>query len=406
MIATNNISISKKGVPYAKLLPSLEEKLGKIPFNGKDTFMNVYVETEDKSQKYARLTVLLNEVIKNIVKNYFQDHRIRNVYQLDSQFESILKLAEPIPYRVGMYRPDFIFDKNGNEKICEIGCRYPINGWMLSHYTQLVFEELIGYAHPDKDSFISVITEDLSIDDVLFCLHKNEKGTEVFLFFNELKKNRFTVADASPDQLELKNGQLFLGDKPAKQFILEMDREELKDIHPEILKTIIEKGKCLNDVRTLILVHDKRILSVLYDAQIMKDYISEEDYTFLQEFLIPSYALHSEIKRTEVLSSTSNWVLKKNSGGRGIDMYIKNECTPKLWKTILKNEWQEYMVQEFVPQDTFELMRDDTIQNIHLVGMLLCYNANSFGLGVFRGAKKTIINVNNGGYILASIVKD
>lgn len=406
MTKNSTISVSKKGVPYAKLLPLLEEKFGKTPFNGKDTFMNVYVETKNNLEKYSRLTILLNDVITKIVQNYFLDNRIREIYQLDSKFESILKLADAVPYNIGMYRPDFIFDKNGNEKICEIGCRYPINGWMVSHYTHFVFETLMESDRLNTDSFISIITDNWCKDQILFCLHKNEKGTEVFSFFEELKKNGFLVADASPDQLELKNGQLFIGDKIAKQFILEMDREELKAIELEILKSMIEDGKCLNDVRTLILVHDKRILSVLYDSEIMKDYINEEEYTFLQEYLIPTYTLNSELKRTEILASSSNWILKKNSGGRGIDMYIKDECTPEFFENLITNEWKHYMVQEFVQQDTFELVRDKKIQNIHLVGMLLCYNAKTFGLGIFRGATKSIINVNNGGYILASIVKE
>jgi hypothetical protein len=411
-ITSSKITLSKKRISYDKLLPLLKEKFGEIPFNGKDTFMNVFVETNrDDLERYSKLTNLLSTVIIKIVQNYFHDKRIRDIYQLDVEFEKILKLAEPIPYTIGMYRPDFIFEKNGNEKICEIGCRYPINGWMVSHYIQLIFEELIhseektSNAIPKKDSFITSVSEDFQKDKTIFCLHKKEKGTEVFSFFEELKNLGFTVANAAPDQLELINGQLEIEGTIARQFILEMDREELKDFNPEILKSLIETGKCLNDVRTLILVHDKRILSILYDAQIMKDYVNEEDYNFLKLFLIPSFSLCSEKKRNEILASSSNWILKRNSGGRGIDMHVKKECSPEIWENLIQNEWQNYMIQEFVEQDYFDLERENSIEKINLVGILLCYDSKLFGLGIFRGSTDSIVNVNKGSYILAPVAK-
>ena len=130
-------SLSKKGVSYSELIQQLKEYFDEIPFKGENTFLNVPILVDPTQLKvFSRLSEVLNDVIKKIVLNYFNDKRIREIYQLDDELESILRLAESRPYQVGMYRPDFIFDKSGQLKICEIGCRYPINGWMLSYYTR------------------------------------------------------------------------------------------------------------------------------------------------------------------------------------------------------------------------------------------------------------------------------
>ena len=224
-IASKKFSLSRKRISYDKLLSLLKEKFGEVPFNGRETFMDVFVETNPIDlENYSKLVTILSAVITKIVQNYFQDDRIRELYNLDLEFEKILKLAEHVPYKIGMYRPDFIFEKNGNEKICEIGCRYPTNGWMVSYYVQHIYEELTQNKKTNKsiyqkESFITKVTENFQKDSTIFCLHEKEKGTEVFLFFEELKKLGFSVALVSPNQLELLNGQLEVEGEIARQFI-------------------------------------------------------------------------------------------------------------------------------------------------------------------------------------------
>ncbi len=306
-------SLPKKGANYSDLMPLLKEYFNDIPFNGKDTFMNVPIVIDPiHLVEYNRLSDLLNNVIEQIVLNYFHDKRIREVYHLDNELESILRLAESVPYKAGMYRPDLIFDKSGQPKICEIGCRYPINGWMISYYMSLVFNKLAPYVDPnwnflpEQTAFISAISKDLDASKILFYVHDLEKGTEAYQLFNELSKKGFIIANISPDKLELTNGKLTANKKTAAQFILEMDREELRRIKPNVLKALIESEKCINDVRTIILVHDKRILSILYNEQIMPDYIKDEDYGFLKRFLIKSFTLHSKERRKDLISSKTN----------------------------------------------------------------------------------------------------
>jgi hypothetical protein len=372
---------------------------GKLPFEG-DTFSAVPVVVKPHYlAQMDRLCQVLNGALVNIVSAYFTDERIRAIYDLDEEMESILRVAAEMPYTVGLYRPDLLQDENGQARICEIGARYPINGWMISYYLNLICsnsevmprKEL--QAVPGQLEFLQTLYDTFNASKLIILVHDNEKGTEVFNLLNEFGKKGLSSISASPTDLKLHNGQVTLNNKAVSQFILEMDREELRKFSPDVLHHIIHSGTYFNDVRTLILVHDKRVLAALYDESIMADYLSEEDYLFLRPFLIPTFTLSEAVRREEVIHSKQNWLLKQNSGGRGIDIYVKDECTSQTWANVVDNRWPEYMVQQYVQQQQFDYMQSP---DINIVGMLLCYNDRSFGPGLFRGAAGCVVNVHNG----------
>jgi hypothetical protein len=407
----NRVILAKEMIDTNTFISLMQKYFKEIPFNGKDTFLSRPMLLKSVHlEEYNKLSILLNKVLRAIVLNYFKDERIRKIYQLDNELEHILSLAEGTPYKVGMYRPDFVIDKDGQHKICEIGCRYPINGWMLSYYLNLIVKKLAQSVNPnwqhisEQNAFVSAILKDLDINKTLFYIHHLEKGNEPNDFFNLMRKQGLDVMKISTNELEFKNGRLMIGQQTATQFVLEMDREELKNLKPQILKGLIEADICINDVRSLILVHDKRVLNVLCNEEIICDYISKEAYDFLKSFLIPSYTLDTIQKREELIASTSNWILKKNSGGKGIGSYIKNECTSEVWKSVINNDWQSYMAQKYIDQEVFEIEHNGKKQRINIVGLLLYYNEQSFGPGIFRGSSDSVINVYSGGYILPSVI--
>ncbi len=387
----------------------LVRHLGEIPCNGADSFSPVPVAvSRSEISRMEKLCQVLNKALTNVVNAYFDDERIRAIYNFDACLNNILSIASVQPYEVGMYRPDFLQAEDGSTKICEIGARYPINGWMLSYYLNVIAKDSslpLLEAVPHQRDFIRTVFKRFNNHEPIVLVHEKEKGTEVFYLLNEFSKQGLNYISANPAQLTCENGFIMLDGKPVDQFILEMDREELRKFDPEVLKLIINKGNYFNDVRTLILVHDKRILAVLYNEEIMSNYLSEEEYLFLQSFLIPTYTLHTADKRNEVSNTSLNWVLKRNSGGRGIDMYVKSDCEAGFWLDTIDTQWTEYMVQQYVPQRLFKYGNDTGKSLINLVGMLLCYNDRSFGHGLFRGSAESVVNVHQGrGVIFPAMV--
>ena len=352
-------------------------------------------------QRMGQLCEVLNKALIGVVNAYFKDERIRAIYSLDAQLEQILLMAEGRAYSTGLYRPDLVLNTEGQPKICEIGARYPINGWMLSLYLNLtcsepdIIDQELAAPIPGMETFIDKLGQFFDSGTPIALVHDNEKGTEVFNLLAEFRKIGIDYIDVTPADITIENGKIYAAGINVSNFIFELDREELRKFNPEVLSHIIRHGNYINDVRTLTLVHDKRILAVLYDYAIMNDLLQMEEYEFLRQFLIPTFALNTVQKREEVIHSKKNWLVKETSGGRGIGIYIKDETTPEAWANIINEEWPRYMVQEYVDQQLFDAI--GTINEpMNLVGMILCYNDHCFGPGLSRGSSANIVNAHGG----------
>ena len=353
---------------------------------------------EDYLLELNRLCPILCKAIVKVVSAYFADERIRQIYQLHPVLEKALKLAAHRTYEPGFYRPDFLYDRNSHARICEIGSRYPLNGWMISYYQNLIYEQLYDLS----TTTLEVISAQKQVLNVLIdlwdlslpvgCIHDEEKGTEILFVKRELLRSGGSCISVRPQDLELRNGAIVFQNLPLNQFILEIDREELGKFKPEVLDQLVRQGNYFNDVRTLILVHDKRILSVFWNEDIMRDYLSEEEYAFLKPYLIPSFVIKNEEEIDPYLYGTQNLILKLNSGGRGIGAYLKNDCYLDEWESVLRNHWKHYMIQHFVDQEVYEIGG----LSQYLVGMLLCRNDQHFGPGLFRGSAESVVNVYQG----------
>lgn len=377
------------------------ELLGEVPLEGKAVFAEVpVVVSQDYIAQMQLITGILNKAFKAIVNNYFKDERIRSIYHLDTELEVILQQFVDHSYQVGFFRPDVLFDLKGQPRICEIGARYPLNGWMISHYAGKVYKKAFEQRSDHfssveaLDSLVSNLSGIFSREAPVTLLHDEEKGTEVFYLKNELLKRGFVFNEARPQDLQLKGGEVFLNNIAVSQFIFEMDREELRKFNPGVLSSIVEKCTYFNDIRTLILIHDKRVLAVLSDARIMLDYLAQEEYNQLQPFLIPSFYLQKAEDAKKFVESSRNFILKLNSGGRGIGAYVKNACDDEVWKAVLNTKWQQYMIQEYIEQHEYQNLHSQA--PIHLIGMILCCNDYCYGPGIFRGSDEYVINVHQG----------
>ncbi|WP_291287527.1 hypothetical protein [Flavobacterium sp.] len=376
----------------------------------RDSFANSSVVLHPEyNGEMDRLCAVLSKASKAIVLNYFEDSRIRNYYQLDNDLEGILKKSNSQTYNQGFYRPDFLYDTNDQPKICEIGARYPLNGWMISYYSQLIHNRTNSHhekAHTsgtDLENLIDDLSHRFAPHRKVALIHDDEKGSDIFNAQRELAKLDIELISAKPQDLIISNHSITVNGVAVSQFILEMDREELKKISPDVLDKLIEENSYFNDIRTLILIHDKRVLAVMYDAQIMQDYLSEEDYSFLKNYLIPSFVITDPAGCDAFTDTEQNLILKLNSGGRGIGAYVKSDCTNENWNTIVRENWDKYLIQHFVDQKEF----NDTENNrqIYLVGMLLCKDDRTYGSGIFRGSDESVVNVHQGRALIYPIAQ-
>ncbi len=382
-----------------ELMRSLTHELGAAPFGGAATFADTpLVIGAEQLPTLRRLTRVLERAFKAIVLNYARDERIRRIYDLEPALEAILALADGVPYSVGAFRPDVLQAADGGLKLCEIGARFPLNGWMISHYLDRAVARSSLWKGDAPARLVADIPEVFHAwfepSRPLAVLMRAEKGCEIHWLLDVLRARGMLIHCAAPSELSSVARRCVLDGRRVDQFILEMDRAELRHFQPEALRRMIQTGACLNDVRTLILVHDKRVLAVLHDADIMSDYLSAEDVAFLRPYLIPSFSLRDPARRSLVAAEKDGWVLKRSSGGRGEGMYMGRECTPEQWRRLCDTHWRESMAQAFVDQMPHHLARTD--ETTHFVGMLLCLDDRLCGPGIFRGSANSVINVHQG----------
>lgn len=332
-------------------------------------------------QQMRRLGGLLDMAVRAVVGRYFIDPRIAAIYALPPELEQILRRAAAKPYQIGWYRPDLIFDRDGTARICEIGARYPFNGWMVS--------QAWSRGH---DDFWDDLCARFAPGSTVALVHGQEPSGEIDYLSAHLRQVGVGFVSVSPRQLSLRDGCLSAQDRQPDHFILQLDRRELLSLAPGVLDHLVERANYFNDVRTLILVHDKRVLAVLSDAAIMQDAMPADLYAQLQPHLIFSTCARSAAEAEEVLRQDGDWIMKPSSGGRGIGTLVRSRCSADLWAERVRNDWRDLVFQPYLPQLDFH--DPDYAQPIHMVGMLLCRDGTCYGSGLFRGSDEAVINLH------------
>ena len=316
-------------------------------------------------------------------------------------------MAEGTPYELGMYQPNFIYDQNGQAKIVEINCQYPINYWMLSHYLNEVAYSITNNEKwdsiPNQNNFLGEFGNLFDLEEPIFLIRTKGKKPEINFLQNELPEKKIHFIEVAPEDFKIEDGQLKAMGKIARQFYLEVNREELKSFDKKVLKKIIQSGRCINDVRSIILIHDRRLLTILHNQNIMGTYINSTDYMFLSSFLTPSFTINQQQDRDYLLNASENWVLKRNSGNGEVNTYVKKEIPKDVWENVVKNDWENYMVQTYIDQKEFILKDESARKLIKLTNSDLYFNGKSFGPGMFKG--KMVVEKSEEKLLLASFLE-
>ncbi|MDH4746624.1 hypothetical protein OMP43_21590 [Sphingomonas sp. CBMAI 2297] len=342
-----------------------------------------------------RLNQLLDKALRAIVELYFDDPRIRSVYALPESIEAILRLASTRPYRIGWYRPDLVHDADGQPRVCEIGARYPLNGWMVSERAAEALAPhaaATGLGEVTGHGFVDALCSRYRPGETVAMLHAAEAGTEIFLLADALRERGIGFMSLAPEAIALEDGGLRADGRTINHVILEMDRSELASIPDDVLRHLIDTGNYFNDVRTLILVHDKRVLAVLWDDAIRRDLLSADEAEALRAFLIPSWTIADAGGCEALLSRREDMIAKRSSGGRGIDVLVRRECSEAAWRRRVERDWSQDMYQHYLAQRDFGAPGD--ARATHLIGLQLCRDATSYGPGIFRGSSASVINLH------------
>ena len=363
-------------------------------------------------QTQSRLQQIVRKAIQQVVKHYSSDRRIQKLICLSETVLSLLHKLEKIPYLLGSFRPDFLYDLDGNIKICEINARFPTNGYWISHYLNKIIPSL-----PYLPSGLNAI-EDLEKIPLAFCSRFKtgdrvgivkgcERGWDIYSLKSELNKAGYPCRIISPEELQVKGNSL--GDRQGifQHLVLELHQHEL--LQPAFLRHLefaSDRIGGFNDLRTIFIVHDKRFLAVLSSETIMKDYLTPEEVALLHKGIVPTYVMSQSPEIVEqALANPKDWIIKPNLFGKGEGILIGRSCPRDRWiHDIKKYKNSDYILQNYVTQKKFDILtcvRGEVISMpMYVVGMLLCFDDVFLGTGIYRSSPQEIVNVVSGGTIL------
>ncbi len=375
-----------------------------------DCCFNPYPVTvpKDVSTNLHALASILIRSLDFVATNYISSESMQAEMPLPKRFLPLLNSAQSQPYRMGTVRPDLIFGERGSIKVCEVNARFPLNGMTISQKIneavgQASYLSRRGYqASTLSKNICEQMLARFPTDKTLVRVSQSEDGGESQYFLEEFNKLGGQSIQVRPEELSLDSrNNIKLGASTLSNFVLEMDREELFAFDPKVITQIIQNSNYINDVRTLILIHDKRVLSLINDPLIMRPHLGVSEHEFLQRYLLKGKELSKQSQRQEVLTSQKSWVLKRTSGGRGIDLLIGSDTSAGRWGHVINELRSEFTAQEYVSPYkmpiTHYVNQDGRFSNpMYLVGSLPCFDGKSFGLGMFRASEHPCVNIGKG----------
>jgi len=133
-----------------------------------------------------------------------------------------------------------------------------------------------------------------------------------------------------------------------EQFMLELHQEEIEALDARLL---LEIGKvCWNDLRTVYLAHDKRMLGLVRKELhwlIQWGKITPAQAVILEnglaETYTPSDKMWGWLAGRTVPGEKDNWVLKKCLSGKGDGMLFGRDLDEEAWKEFLKDQYLLHM---------------------------------------------------------------
>ena len=351
--------------------------------------------------------------LEAIIKNYFYDKDVQGILKLSKKASKLLEKCSKITYKLGSIRPDFLITTDNQIKICEINARFPFNGifatqFLRDTYTKTGISDYISInQYPD---ILTLVLRNFDLSKPIVILRDREKGYDMNFLEKILKENskiKQNQISLTPNELQVSGDKLLFKGQKCEQFIIELHQDELLGLNDNFLEALI-KTNYINDLRTILIGHDKRLLAVFSSQEIMLRYISMEEFKILNKYIIQTYVPNNEINK-KVIANKNHWVLKKYGGGKGIGMYVGKIHSTELIENVLKNEYEDYIIQPYLFQKKIpiytEFNKNIDFVNMHVVGFFANFNKNFLGAGFLRVSSGDIVNVSEQGGSIINVVK-
>lgn len=336
----------------------------------------------------------IQKVMHKLIR-YFVDHYddYKHMMPVTDKVYRILSLCKEKPYRTGTYRTDFLIDENNHIKLIEITCRFALNGFFTSGFLNLLADRFLKDKPEirkidDYTPFYDYITGYFGEFKHVCLLKGTDNQNETKYLIPIFEKAGYPVhiipADLVADNLHLLKDAAVIG---------ELDHIELCNLPLKTIETLIESN-LLNDLRTVFLIHDKRLFSILSNETFLKAVLTQAEIAEFTKTIVPTY---SRLERPDLWSKAKaekdNWIIKPRALGKGINVFAGCVTSEEQWRQVLSSDLIEDMIlQPYITQRKIMGSVGNNQYNDFVVGTLLFFDDNFFGPGLFRASSYPITN--------------
>ena len=363
-----------------------------------------FLVPEETQQELLALQAATQRAMNAVVTHYLNDPRLSRVIALDSAERQLVEAVSRLPYRTGGIRPDFVHATDGRALVTEINARFALNGFLSSGILNAAMPELHSDLKPlsPMGDLETCLRERLGGTGVVGIVKSSEPGWDI-----NLLRARW------PERCELVSprGLTLAHLKRWRSVIVELHQNELAHEVPiGLLVPLFEHPGILNDARTILIGHDKRLLSLLSTSNVLADYLPAQDVDRLRRHVIPTWVKGLSPETVlEAKENTRSWIAKPPRSGKGKGLVISHQLRPDVWRQTLDTLADDWILQPYIEQATFPVvtMRDGQAVSIPMkvVGLLPTLDEHAFGPGMYRAADDDIVNVTRGGVILTPMTE-
>ncbi|KAH1819186.1 hypothetical protein KXX35_002341 [Aspergillus fumigatus] len=422
---------------------------------------------EAHQRQLADLSEALVLAITNIVQRWWSDVHARfpERMPIDPLEEKLLRWMEGLgadvlrPYRFvqGSWRPDFLLESSEdpeqieNYRICEINARFFSNGFLFTAFGQQALINmgiekygLKGATDPEK--VITGLNKLVNPSLPLHIAKGEEYGFDTHMWVPYLQQNlAMDVKVIPPENLRLVPAatpggyKLYCLSSPDSkqpqvtnevgecleeihQLGLELHQRELLAMSYEMLQQI--SLRCFNDLRTVFLVHDKRMLGLVLeelDSLVSRNVISLHQANILNRGLVHTIIPGSTKLENFIATCQSDTLfkdkhmLKPVRSGKGKGILFGDQISQDEWLSILQgmrdpfleNGKTTYVVQTQIQQRRYDVLLEEEkgIGNFPLIGTFHITHGVFLGLGLWRSGPGRICALSRGGSWLCTVIQ-
>lgn len=272
---------------------------------------------------------------------------------------------------------------------------------MYTHYAKEYLGQQIRFITPDE--LILIPSQQSSSGYKLCCLtdpQSSAPNSKITLLRNE-----------AGDTLE-----------EIHQVGMELHQHEMLALSYEMLQQL--SLRCFNDMRTLLLVHDKRMLGIVLeelDSLVASNVLLPSEASLLQRGICPTVLPGStEMARLTKLcqlqpSLKDEYLLKPVRGGKGEGIMFGADVAYESWLSCLEDLKSPYLspegatmvIQRRIKQARYDvLLREKVgVQRLPIVGTYHAVHGELLGIGVWRSSPGSVCAISHGGAWMCSVME-